>query len=291
MVCDICCKGRKLLPNGSSQKLHTPFSDSRCPFNQMPPDKQLSFSSQGKGDSMLCSCGTKEGATLLTSGQKTAIDCCRRPKQKENEHLLSLHLKILQLKNERIKLNEFVGKCNTAMSVLKSSSRDLDLKKEIDKRNYHDCSPVLTPAPTQKFDVLNVREAITAKCGEMIAEKPFPMQNISTMPSNDIPRIYYEQLSLQNSANPVPGTSFSWGKGIVKSPQAERVTLNLDYLNFEHKRRNKIHSKLTRNRKEFFIRQITRTISQLESENKLIKLALRIALGKRKLKSRGKSGL
>mmetsp|Transcript_14746 Transcript_14746/g.21063 ORF Transcript_14746/g.21063 Transcript_14746/m.21063 type:complete len:299 (+) Transcript_14746:45-941(+) len=192
----------------------------------------------------------------LTRSRDRNREHARRTRLRKKAQLQALQKRVKELQDESRKLKQTVEECSIASILLGLSSGG-------DSGKLHNCAdiPDLESLPTSNgaektfFTMNGKRKRFVSDAGDY---SPPPMK-----------------LKIKGAVTLVGGgngkTHINWKTGVYLDENGVQKQLSSEELEALRRERNRMHAKMTRDRKKIFINNVEKTISDLEKENKCMR--------------------
>mmetsp|Transcript_2050 Transcript_2050/g.4721 ORF Transcript_2050/g.4721 Transcript_2050/m.4721 type:complete len:370 (-) Transcript_2050:911-2020(-) len=188
----------------------------------------------------------------------------RRTRVRKKAHLESLQSKVKGLQAESKALRQSLEECSIASILVGLSTTDRDATIQ---------ALVKEACEIENEDIFKI---VGGK------RKRFSAESINTSTSHDngsSDKSPAQPLTIQIDGAPTviggPGTHINWKTGMYSNQQGFQRLLTQEQLEALRRERNRMHAKMTRDRKKSFISTIEHTISRLEASNRRMKNVLK----------------
>mmetsp|Transcript_18328 Transcript_18328/g.21141 ORF Transcript_18328/g.21141 Transcript_18328/m.21141 type:complete len:363 (-) Transcript_18328:915-2003(-) len=183
----------------------------------------------------------------------------RRTRLRKKAQLEALQSKAKNLESERRFLTQSIEECSIANILvgLSGSSKAIDQSKSV----------TVTLLDATNFDQNNTPKVALVMGGK---RKRFVSEDSTDKTPQPL------RLNIDGQTTLIGGgkTNINWKSGVYCDENGVQRQLTQEQLESLRRERNRMHAKMTRDRKKCFIAAIEKTIEQLESDNKRMRTAL-----------------
>ncbi|KAL7477904.1 hypothetical protein ACHAW6_003692 [Cyclotella cf. meneghiniana] len=180
----------------------------------------------------------------------------RKTRMRKKEQLDFLKSRVHELEEEGRRLKQEVEACNVASILIGLSSGDGNRAPTEDITCPSAASASLQPSPASFSETLSGGKRKRFLSLDGADPNPSPMElNIKG------------QVTLVGGAGNNGKTQMNWKTGVYFDENGKRQQLTSSELKALRRERNRMHAKMTRDRKKCFVASLKRVISKLEEEN------------------------
>ena len=191
----------------------------------------------------------------------------RRTRQRKKAQLQTLQSRVAELQEEGRRLEEAFKDCSTANILLGLNN------------------PAMARTVSDLFksrEDASLREAMgdNASDGEGSPRvRPVsPSSSKSSLDDPDLERSASALTQISADDEPVAKPTIHWKSGYALDSRGARKDLSPAELDKMRRERNRLHAKMTRDRKKVYIETLTRAVTDLEDENRAVRRALALQL-------------
>ena len=191
----------------------------------------------------------------------------RRTRQRKKAQLQTLQSRVAELQEEGRRLEEAFKDCSTANILLGLNN------------------PAMARTVSDLFksrEDASLREAMgdNASDGEGSPRvRPVsPTSSKSSLDDPDLERSASALTQISADDEPVNKPTIHWKSGYALDSRGARKDLTPAELDKMRRERNRLHAKMTRDRKKVYIETLTRAVTDLEDENRAVRRALALQL-------------
>uniref|UniRef100_A0A7S3P7D5 BZIP domain-containing protein n=1 Tax=Amphora coffeiformis TaxID=265554 RepID=A0A7S3P7D5_9STRA len=190
------------------------------------------------------------GDKRLARSRERNREHARRTRLRKKAHLEALQSKVKGLEAERQVLKQNIEECGIASILLGLSAGDHEAATSVELNN------------SAKNDGASQMVALlaTGKRKRFLSE---------AMAENQPTQTHTLKLDIDGEETTIGGgkTSINWKTGVYRDENGKQKQLSAQQLENLRRERNRMHAKMTRDRKKCFIVTIEKTIEDLENEN------------------------
>lgn len=232
----------------------------------LPEDRSstLEFSKESK---VVDARGDEEDAEeRLARGRERNREHARRTRLRKKAQLQNLQAKMMELQSESRRLKQSIEECSIASILLglsggpKSGNENSTISKR--ERSLSECSSIISSEP------ISVPTSVKGR------RKRF----ISDISGNEEQTTQF-RFEIRGQSAVIGGggsTHINWKTGVYCDENGEQKQLTNEELESLRRERNRMHAKMTRDRKKNFISCVEKTIAQLERENQKMRETLKL---------------
>ena len=193
----------------------------------------------------------------------------RRTRQRKKAQLQTLQSRVAELQEEGRRLEEAFKDCSTANILL-------GLNNPAMARTVSDLFKSREDASLREAMSDNVSEGDHE--GSPRVRPVSPTSSKSSLDDPDLERSASALTQISADDEPVAKPTIHWKSGYALDSRGARKDLSPAELDKMRRERNRLHAKMTRDRKKVYIETLTRAVTDLEDENRAVRRALALQL-------------
>jgi len=233
-------------------------------FNEAK-SKKLCVSSHDEGHLEMAQVDEEDAEERLARGRERNREHARRTRLRKKAQLQSLQTRMMELQSESVFLKQSLEECSIASILLglsggkKSGETPVARNRE---RSLSACSAIVSAQP------ISVPTSIKGR------RKRF----ISDISGNEEQTTQFK-FEIRGKKAVIGGgssTHINWKTGVYCDENGDQNQLTSDELESLRRERNRMHAKMTRDRKKNFISCVEKTIAQLEKDNQKMRETLKL---------------
>mmetsp|Transcript_6851 Transcript_6851/g.14066 ORF Transcript_6851/g.14066 Transcript_6851/m.14066 type:complete len:329 (-) Transcript_6851:284-1270(-) len=211
------------------------------------------MSELARNDEQASSYQGDDEAERISRNRERNKEHARKTRLRKKEQLQALKTRVTELEAEGVRLKQEVEACNVASILVGLSSG-----------NVSDDGVVASPSPTSFGAFLSggKRKRFMSIDGEDSSPPPMKL-NIKG------------QITLVGGSGNDSKTQINWKSGVYYDANGIRQQLTQSELEDLRRERNRMHAKMTRDRKKCYVASIKRVITKLEEENRQLRESLK----------------